>query len=118
MTRKVSKRVNKKATDEKGNGHVLVLEASDLEAALEGQGDLGGGVGHLLLDELVGGQRPAELDALQRVVARRRQAKLGRTQHAPRDAEARAVQTTERTCATSRTNVNDAPVGRSEPNLT
>ena len=78
----------------------IILEPADLDASLQGQRDLGQGVGHLLLDELRSGQRTSELLALERVIAGGRQAEFGRSQRAPSDAEAGAVQTAERTFQT------------------
>jgi hypothetical protein len=55
----------------------LVLHAAQAQAALQAQRDLGLHVGQLLLDQLVGGQRAAELLAVQRVLARAVPAELG-----------------------------------------
>jgi hypothetical protein len=54
--------------------------------------DLGLHVDELLLDQLVGGERPAGLLAVERVVARRMPAELGGAERAPGDAVARVVE--------------------------
>jgi hypothetical protein len=74
----------------------LVDQAADAQRALQAERDLGLHVGELLLDELVGGERPAELLAVERVLARRVPAELGRAHRAPGDAVARAVEAAER----------------------
>jgi hypothetical protein len=51
-------------------GRALVLHAAQAQAALQAERDLGQHVGQLLLDQLVGGQRAAELLAVQHVLAR------------------------------------------------
>ncbi|MNS72210.1 hypothetical protein D3C72_1056110 [compost metagenome] len=63
---------------------------------MQAQRDLGLHVGQLLLDELVGGERAAELLAVQRVLAGAVPAVFGGTDGAPRDAVAGAVQAGER----------------------
>ncbi|MCY1367534.1 hypothetical protein D9M69_544750 [compost metagenome] len=63
---------------------------------MQGQGDLGLHVGQLLLDQLVGGQRTAELLAVQHVLARGVPAGFGGTQGTPGDAVAGGVQAGER----------------------
>ena len=83
------------ALDQRGDFHhvlVLVLHAAHAQAGLQAQRDFGLHVGQLFLDELVGGQGPAELLAVQRVLARGVPAEFGRAQGAPGDAEASAVQ--------------------------
>ena len=70
-------------------GVAFVLEPADAQARLEAERDLGLHVGELLLDQLVGGERPAELLAVERVVARLLPAEFGRAQGAPGDAVAR-----------------------------
>ncbi len=55
--------------------------------------------GELQLDELGGRERPAELLAVERVLARGVPAELGRAQRAPGDAVARAVEAAERPLA-------------------
>jgi hypothetical protein len=52
----------------------------EAQAALQAEGDLGLHVGELLLDELVGGQRPAELLAVEHVLAGAVPAVFGRAQ--------------------------------------
>src|SRR3989304_5511763 len=44
-----------------GGGGAFVLHAPEAQAALQPERDLGLHVGELLLDQLVGGERPAEL---------------------------------------------------------
>jgi hypothetical protein len=53
-------------------GRAFVLHAAQAQAALQAQRDLGLHVGQLLLDQLVGGQRAAELLAVQHVYWRAR----------------------------------------------
>ncbi len=77
-------------------GGALVLHPAEAQAALQGQGDLGLHVSQLLLDQLVGSQRPAELLAVEHVLARGVPAELGGAQRAPADAVASAVQAGER----------------------
>ena len=60
------------------------------QAALQAERDLGLHVGQLLLDQLVGGERPAELLAVEHVLARAVPAVLGGAERAPGDAVARA----------------------------
>ena len=74
----------------------LVHEPADPQAGLQAERDLGLHVGELLLDQLVGGQRPAELLALERVVPRGMPAELGRPQSTPGDAVARPIEAAER----------------------
>ena len=50
-------------------GGALVLHAAEAQAALQAERDLGLHVGELLLDELVGGERAAELLAVEHVLA-------------------------------------------------
>ena len=78
-------------------GRAFVLHAAQAQAALQAQRDLGLHVGQLLLDQLVGGQRAAELLAVQRVLAGAVPAVFGGAERAPGDAVARAVQAGERT---------------------
>ena len=73
-----------------------ILHAAQLQTALQAQRDLGAHVGQLFLDQLVRGQWPAELLAVQHVLAGAVKAVFGRAQRAPGDAVARAVQTGER----------------------
>ena len=69
---------------------------ADAQHRLQAERDLRLHVGELLLDELVGGERAAELLAVERVLAGGVPAELGRAQRAPRDAEARLVEAAER----------------------
>jgi len=93
---RLAARVALQQGDHLGRGFPLILEASDLQAAHEAQGDLGEGVGHLLLDQLVGCQGPAELSPVEGVLPGGVQAELCGAQRAPRDAEAGVVQAAER----------------------
>src|SRR6266850_1237653 len=74
----------------------LVLHAPEAQAALQAEGDLGLHVGELLLDQLVRGQRPAELLALEDVLPGAVPAVLGGAERAPGDAVARRVEAGER----------------------
>src|SRR5204863_582099 len=74
----------------------LVLEAAQTQAALQPERDLGLHVGELLLDQLVRGEWPAELLAVESVLTRRVPAEFRGAQGAPRDAVARVIETTER----------------------
>ena len=74
----------------------FVLHPAEAQAALQPERDLGLHVGELFLDELVRGERAAELLAIERVLARGVPAGLRRAQRAPRDAVARAVEAAER----------------------
>src|SRR6185503_16223549 len=82
--------------DHLGLGLALVLEAADPQAGLEAERDLGLHVGELLLDQLVGGKRPAELLAVEGVVARLLPAEFGGAHGAPGDAVAGVVEAAER----------------------
>ena len=82
--------------------HRLVRRGAFVEQPPEPQArgqtdrDLGLHVGELLLHELIGGEGPAELPALQHVVARRVPAELRRPQRPPGDAVAGAGKAPER----------------------
>ncbi len=78
------------------SGRAFVLHAPQAQAPLQAQGNLGLHVGQLFLDQLVGGQGPAKLFAVQRVLARGVPAKLCRAQCSPGNAVARAVEAGER----------------------
>ena len=71
--------------------------AAQRKAALQAQRDLRLHVGELLLHQLVGGQRLAELLAVQRVLPRAVPAVLGCAHHAPGDTVAGIVQAREGT---------------------
>src|SRR5437763_1501289 len=60
------------------------------------EGDLGLHIDELLLDQLVAGERPAELAPSERVVARRVPAKFGGAERAPGDAVAGVIEAGER----------------------
>lgn len=88
------------ALHDRGDFHrrgAFVLHPPQAQAALQGQGDLGLHVGQLLLDQLVGGQRAAELLAVEHVLAGGVPAEFGGAQGAPGDPVARRVQAGERT---------------------
>ena len=74
----------------------LVHQPSDAQRSMQAQGDFRLHVGELQLHQLVRGQRPAELVAVQRVLPRRVPAEFRRAHGAPGDAVARLVQTAER----------------------
>ena len=61
----------------------LVLQAAEPQAALQAERDFGRHVGQLLLDQLVRGERTAELLAVDHILPRRLVAGLGRTQRTP-----------------------------------
>jgi hypothetical protein len=87
------------ALDDRGHlrgGEPLIDEAPDPKRRLEPDRDLGLHVGKLLLDQLIGGERTAELLALEHILARRMPAELGRPEGAEGDAEARLVEAAER----------------------
>ena len=63
---------------------------------VQAERDLGLHVGELLLHQLVGGERAAELLAVERVLPRAVPAEFGRAERAPGDAVARAVEAAER----------------------
>src|SRR2546429_97547 len=77
-------------------GAAFVLHAPEAQAALQAEGDLGLHVGELLLDQLVRGQRPAELLALEDVSPGAVPAVLGGAERAPGDAVARRIEAGER----------------------
>ena len=70
--------------------------AAEPQRRVQAERDLGLHVGELLLDELVGGERAAELLALEHVVARAVPAEFGGAHGAPGDAVAREVEAAER----------------------
>src|SRR5579862_6410973 len=82
--------------DHLGRRLALVLEPAEAERRRQAERDLGLHVGELLLDQLVGGERPAELLAVERVLARALPAELGGAHRAPGDAVARVVEAAER----------------------
>ena len=71
-------------------------KTADLEAGLQPQGDFGLHVGKLLLEELGRGERPAELPALEAILAGAVPAILGGAHDTPGDAIACLVETFER----------------------
>eukprot|EP00952_Eustigmatos_sp_NYUAD-ZCMA_P012189 49035-Eustigmatos_ZCMA.PRE.1 len=77
-------------------GGAFVLHAAQTQAALQAQRDFSLHVGQLLLDQLVGRERAAELLAVQHVLAGTVPAVFRRAQRAPCDAVARRVQARER----------------------
>src|SRR6266702_403803 len=82
--------------DHLGHGAPLVLETAEAQARMEAQGDLGLHVDELLLDQLIGGEGPTELLALERVAPRRMPAEFGGAERAPGNAVARVVEAGER----------------------
>src|SRR4051812_23319645 len=70
----------------------LVLEPAEPEAGVQTQRDFGLHIDQFFLDQLVGGERPAELLTVEGVIARLMPAELGRAQSAPGDAVARVVE--------------------------
>src|SRR5215831_17994719 len=76
-------------------GAALLQEPPEPERRVQAERDLGLHVGELLLDELVGGERTAELLAVERVLARPMPAKLRRAHRAPGNAGARHVEAAE-----------------------
>ena len=74
----------------------VVLHAPESQAALQPERDLGLHVGELLLDQLVRRERPAELLAIEHVLARAMPAVLGCAERAPGDAVARRIEAGER----------------------
>ena len=77
-------------------GGAFVFHAAQAQAALQRQSDVGLHVGQLFLNQLIGGERPTELFAVEHVLARSRKTVFGRAHRAPGNAVARAVQTGER----------------------
>ncbi len=74
-------------------GCAVFLHAAEPQAALQTERDLGRHVGELLLDQLVGGERPAELLAVEHILACRVRSRiLGGSERAPGNAEAGRVQ--------------------------
>ena len=69
--------------DHLGCGLALVLEAAATQAGVEAKHGLGLHIDKLLLDQLVGGERAAELPAFERVIARRVPAELRGAQRPP-----------------------------------
>src|SRR5207248_4268102 len=67
----------------------FVLHAPEAQDTLQAERDLGLHVGELFLDELVRGERPAELLAVEHVLPRAVPAVFGRAERAPGDAVAR-----------------------------
>src|SRR3954452_11304063 len=69
--------------DRFGWAAILVLEPAEPEAGVQTERDLGLHVDELFLDQLVGGERAAELLAIERVVARLMPAELGGPERSP-----------------------------------
>ena len=78
--------------DHLGDELALLLEAAQLQAGVQAQADLRHRVRQLLLDQLIGAERAAELLPVQDVVPRLLHAELRRAEAAPRDAVARVVE--------------------------
>src|SRR5947208_2169011 len=68
---------------------------AERKGSLEAERDLGLHIGEFLLDELVGGERPAELLPVERILARPLPAIFSRAHRAPSDAVARLVEAAE-----------------------
>src|SRR5688572_6863399 len=79
-----------------GRGRALVLHAPQAQAALQAERDLGLHVGELLLHQLVGGERPAELLAVQDIASCSKPTIFSGAEGTPGDAVARRVQAGER----------------------
>ena len=80
------------ALHDRGDFHcrrTVFLHAAQTQAALQAECDLGQHVGQFFLDQLIGGQRAAELLAIQRVLAGRFVAELCGAKRAPGNAETR-----------------------------
>ena len=75
----------------------VVHHAAKAQRALDAEGDFALHVDQLFLDQLRGGERPAELLAVQRVLPRRVPAAFGGAQRAPGNAVAGGVEAGERT---------------------
>src|SRR5262249_26938823 len=71
-------------------------EPPEAEGRVQAQRDLGLHVGELLLHELIGRERAAELLAIEHVLPRAMPAELGGPERAPGDSRARHVKTAER----------------------
>src|SRR5689334_24947596 len=74
----------------------LILQAAEPQARVQPQRDLGLHIDELFLDQLVGGERPAELLAVERVIARLMPAELGGAERAPGNAVTRVVEARKR----------------------
>ena len=85
---------------------------------MQAERDLGLHVGELFLDELIGGERPAELLAVEHIVAGAMPAELGGAEDAPGDAGARNVETAERAGAGRRHSAADSLPGTTAPSST
>ena len=79
----------------------FVAHAPQPQAALQAERDLGQHVDEFFLHQLIGGQRPAELLAIEHVVSRTPVAVLCRTHRPPADPEACAVEAGKRAFQTS-----------------
>src|SRR5216684_7405131 len=82
--------------DHFGGVAARILEPPEAQARVQTKGDFGLHVDELLLDQLVGGERAAELPALERIVARGVPAELGGAERPPSYPIARAVEAGER----------------------
>src|SRR6185295_19892679 len=91
-------------------GLAFVLQAAETQTALQPKRDLRLHVGELLLDQLVRGERTAELLAVERVLAGSVPAGFRRAKRTPRDAVARAVEAAER--ALEATDIGQEVFGR------
>ena len=75
----------------------VLLHAAKSKAALQTQRDVAHHVREFLLNQLIGGERAAELLAVEHVLPRDGEAGLGGAERAPGDAVARRVEAGERT---------------------
>src|SRR5882672_7216337 len=73
----------------------LILHAPEPKTSLQRQSDLGLHVHQLLLNQLIGGERAAELLSIQHILPRRMPAALRRAERAPGYAVARRIETGE-----------------------
>ena len=79
-----------------GRRLALLAQPAHVQARQQADRDFGLHVGELFLDQLIGRERPAELLAVERVLARRVPAEFRGAERAPADAEARVVEAAER----------------------
>src|SRR4051812_34645248 len=75
---------------------LFVLQAAEPQTGVQPQRDLGLHIDEFFLDQLVGGERAAELFAVERVIARLMPAELGGAERAPGNAVARVIEARKR----------------------
>ena len=83
--------------DRFGGDLASIEQSPRLQGGLQAQRDFGLHVGELLLHQLIGGERPAELLAVQHISPGGVPAELGGAHRTPSDAETGAVEAAERT---------------------